>query len=94
VLQVNNIEVCYLGVIQVLQQAVSVRALAPERAREFALSLAKGGTDAPLPPGAVGRWLRSTLLPGACPGQASADACLVRLVSGEGWPGGGTRVRY
>jgi hypothetical protein len=75
------------GIVEVLQRAVSVRALSSLRARELTLSLTKLSLGDGLPNGAVGRWLRSSLLREACPGQASVDACLARLVSGEGWPG-------
>jgi hypothetical protein len=77
------------GIVQALQQAVSVRALPPERARELLLSLVEvgGAADGTWPPGAIGRWLQATLLRGACPGLASADACLVHLASGDGHPG-------
>ncbi len=75
------------GIIQVLQRAVSVRSLAAARASELTLSLTKLSFGESLPNAVVGRWLRSTLLPQACPGQASVDACFVRLASGEGWPG-------
>jgi hypothetical protein len=82
------------GILQILQQAVSVRALRPDRAQELALSLTKlpSGDDSGFRAGALGQWVRSSLLPGACPGQSSADACLVHLVSGEGMPGGSARV--
>ncbi len=71
---------------------MSVRSLSSERARDLALSLAGLPSGDALPDGVAGRWLRETLLPAACPGATSADACVVRLVSGGGPTGGGDRL--
>jgi len=92
------------GVLAILERAVAVRVLTSARARSLALSLAalapgaSSGTNA-LPPddgrlaaGAIGRWIRGTLLSNLCTDQPSADGCLVRAVSGEGAPGGAGRL--
>lgn len=83
------------AVLAILERAVSARTVAPGRARAIVLSLAsvvapasRVGSAAPAgdaapQPGAVGKWIRETLLPDVCSDRPSADACLVRLVSGE-----------
>lgn len=74
------------GIVQVLQQAVSVRTLTSGAARDLLRSLIalQPADGEPLPPGAVGRWLRTTMQPTVCRAQESADGCLIRLVSGAG----------
>ena len=83
------------GIVQVLQEAVAVRALPRDRAREMLLSMAKlpsdSGPDSILSPGVFGRWMRRTLLPGVCPEAGAADACLLHLASGDGATGGITK---
>ena len=85
------------GVLVVLERAVSARMLEVSAARRLAASLAALGSGSPGPSvpapaaaslaaGAVGAWMRSTLLPALCGENAAVDPCVVRAVSGEGWP--------
>jgi hypothetical protein len=84
------------GILGVLERAVSSRSLTSASARQLFASLtaldrnsepakAPGpAAEASLPAGAVGQWIRDTLLPGVCHDKPSADGCLIAIVSGEG----------
>jgi hypothetical protein len=86
------------GVLAILERAVTTGVLEKSRAHASAMSLfalpsrGPAGASASDPAtgglavGAVGRWMRSTLLPQLCSDKTPAEACLVRAVSGQGLP--------
>lgn len=95
------------GVLVILERAFSARVIDAAAVRRLAISLLSLRAPAPgapshgpgaapaegaLPPGAIGAWMRSVLLPGLCKAELSPDACLIRAVSGEGPPGSAARV--